>query len=96
MIWPILLDRVRAETRNRRFSYRTGQTKNPRIGILVRNHAHPGTLLRAIEKAVRLGGISKPVSTHALRHFSISASETTTKIGGESAARTHPFPRAMK
>jgi integron integrase len=41
---------------------------DPRSGVTRRHHLYPQRLQRAIKKAVAKAGITKPVSTHTLRH----------------------------
>jgi site-specific recombinase XerD len=41
---------------------------DPRTGIERRHHAHEQALQRAIKQAVVNGGITKPATTHSLRH----------------------------
>jgi integrase len=41
---------------------------DPVTGIRRRHHAHEQSLQRAIKRAVSLAGISKPATTHTLRH----------------------------
>lgn len=41
---------------------------DPRSGIRRRHHTHEQALQRAIKRAVRAAGITKPATTHALRH----------------------------
>jgi len=41
---------------------------DPRSGIERRHHAHEQALQRAIKQAVVNGGITKPATTHSLRH----------------------------
>jgi len=41
---------------------------DPRSGQVVRFHAHPGPVSRAVTTAARAAGVCKPVSAHSLRH----------------------------
>lgn len=41
---------------------------DPRSGVIRRHHAHPQGIQRAIKRAVLAAGITKPASTHTLRH----------------------------
>lgn len=43
-------------------------SKDPRTGIVRRHHVYPGTINRAIQKAVQLTGIHKRVTAHCFRH----------------------------
>ena len=42
--------------------------RDPRSGVLRRHHLHSSVIQRAIRKAVRLAGITKPATSHTLRH----------------------------
>lgn len=41
---------------------------DPETGVIRRHHVYPDTVHRAIKRAARAAGISKPVSCHTLRH----------------------------
>jgi len=41
---------------------------DPRTGARRRHHIHESVLQRAVKRAVRLSGISKPVGCHTMRH----------------------------
>ena len=41
---------------------------NPQTGEVLRHHVHEQALQRAIRQAVRAAGITKPATTHSLRH----------------------------
>ncbi len=43
-------------------------SKDPRSGVFRRHHMHESTIHKAVKKATRLAGISKPVSCHTFRH----------------------------
>lgn len=43
-------------------------SRDPRSGVIRRHHLHEERLQRAIKRAIRSAGISKPASTHSLRH----------------------------
>ncbi len=43
-------------------------SKDPRSGIVRRHHMHESTIHKAVKRAARLAGISKPVSCHTFRH----------------------------
>ena len=44
------------------------RSRDPRTGIVRRHHLDDSVLQRAIKQAIRKAGISKPGSTHTLRH----------------------------
>ncbi|MGB6222962.1 integron integrase [Haloferula sp.] len=44
------------------------QSKDPETGVMRRHHLHGGVYNRAIQRAARLAGIEKHVTSHALRH----------------------------
>jgi site-specific recombinase XerC len=46
----------------------TELSEDPRSGVRRRYHIFEQTLQRAIKRAVRVSGISKPATTHTLRH----------------------------
>src|SRR5574337_680684 len=43
-------------------------SRDPRSGVVRRHHAHEQGIQRAIKRAVLAAGITKPASTHTLRH----------------------------
>jgi len=43
-------------------------SKDPRTHIIRRHHAYPGSVNREIQKAAKLAGIQKKMSSHAFRH----------------------------
>lgn len=43
-------------------------SKDPRSGAVRRHHMHESTIHKAVKRAARLAGISKPVSCHTFRH----------------------------
>jgi integron integrase len=43
-------------------------SRDPRTGLIRRHHAHEQGIQRAIKRAVLAAGITKPASTHTLRH----------------------------
>src|SRR5262249_59722171 len=43
-------------------------SRAPRTGNVGRHHVHEGVLQRAIARAVRRAGLSKPISAHTFRH----------------------------
>jgi integron integrase len=43
-------------------------SRDPRSGVIRRHHVHEEALSRAIKRAVRAAGLSKPASAHTLRH----------------------------
>jgi integron integrase len=45
-----------------------GLSKDPRTGEVRRHHIHENSLQKAVKTAVRLVGITKPVSVHSFRH----------------------------
>jgi integron integrase len=44
------------------------RSPDPETGVVRRHHVYPDTLARAVKRAARAAGISKPVSCHTLRH----------------------------
>jgi integrase len=44
------------------------RSADPETGVIRRHHLYPDTVHRAIKRASRAAGISKPVSCHTLRH----------------------------
>lgn len=42
--------------------------RDPRSGVVRRHHLHSASIQRAIKRAVRAAGLSKPASSHTLRH----------------------------
>jgi integron integrase len=44
------------------------RSADPETGVVRRHHVYPDTLARAVKRAARAAGISKPVSCHTLRH----------------------------
>ncbi len=42
--------------------------RDPYDGALVRNHVHPKTVQRTVQRAIRRSGISKPAGCHTFRH----------------------------
>ncbi len=70
---PKLIDRVRQAIRIRHYSHRTEEAYVSWIVRFVRfsgmrQHLHESVLQRAIKKAVRQSGITKPATSHTLRH----------------------------
>jgi len=45
-----------------------GIAKDPRTGIMRRHHAHHTNLQKAVRRAARSAGITKPVGCHTFRH----------------------------
>jgi integron integrase len=43
-------------------------SRDPRTGFLARWHVYPGTIQRAVSRAVAAAGVDKPASCHTLRH----------------------------
>jgi integron integrase len=44
------------------------RSKDPRTGVTRRHHIHESTLQKAVRKAARLAGITKPINCHTFRH----------------------------
>jgi integron integrase len=44
------------------------RSADPETGVIRRHHIYPDTVQRAIKRAARASGITKPVSCHTLRH----------------------------
>ncbi len=45
------------------------ESTDPRSGIVRRHHIYPQTIQRAIKRAVIAAKLTKPASTHTLRHY---------------------------
>jgi integron integrase len=44
------------------------RSQDPRTGVTRRHHIHESTLQKAVRKAARLAGITKPINCHTFRH----------------------------
>jgi integrase len=45
------------------------ESTDPRTGIVRRHHLYPQTIQRAVKRAVQAAKLTKPASTHTLRHY---------------------------
>ena len=72
------------------------RSRDPRSGVVRRHHVHKQVLQRAVKQATRRAEISKPVSCHTFRHYSVLRIMPIMPISALKALVCHPFVRSWR